>query len=396
MAGGPAPAAAVGARVRLALSDVAHPGGSDPEAVRAYFRGFGEKQAPANGSPLYAVLALGALADPEMMALAAHCAPSQPSANLLLAAVHDLLLAGADHPLRDYYRDVLEAGAEARAPDDRAYPLFRGFVLAHRSQVLDVLRSGLVQTNVVRRTTCMLPLFAEAFARGAGRPLALIEIGASAGLNLHWDRYQHRFERGGELLQRFGPDPAPLVLATEVRGEQAPPEIPASVHIGWRCGIDLHPLDVANPRHVRWLRALVFPEHVERHREIEAAAEVARERSVRLIAGDAVEVLPGLLAQVPEDTTICVYATMVLNQIPRAAGERLRVSLAQAGGSREISLLTLDGNAEGYATLRRTRFGGPEPGTEQVADAHAHGRWLRWGEATRASPAPGSLESASI
>ena len=97
---------------------------SDLDQVRTYFRNFGLKQAPENGSPLYHALSLGVLNDPDMLRLAASCPPSQPSANLLFGAVHYLLLGGVQHPLRDFYPDVV-ASEEAPRPPRRPIHCFK-------------------------------------------------------------------------------------------------------------------------------------------------------------------------------------------------------------------------------------------------------------------------------
>jgi hypothetical protein len=371
------------------------PGGlataSDLEQVRAYFRNFGEKQAPENGSPLYRELSLGVLGDPEMLALAARCPPTQPSANLLFAAVHRLLLAGERHPLRDFYPDVVAGEAEPRPPSPETYPLFRDFVQAHRDGVREAIETQKVQTNVVRRTTCLLPAFASVAEAGGGRPLSLIEVGASAGLNLHWDRYLHRYEPETGAAHEWGDAGSRVRLQTRVRGAARLPAIPADLRVGWRAGIDLEPVDVADPEAMLWLRALIFPEHVERHRTIEAAARVARSHPVPLVRGDAVEALPALMRRAPAGTTLCLYASMVLNQIPAEARGALWERIADASRSRPVWFVSMEGTAEGWTHLRILAFAGGRRSVRHVADAHAHGRWIEWldGESRR-SPPPAS------
>ena len=126
---------------------------SNLDQVRTYFRNFGLKQAPENGSPLYHALSVGVLNDPDMLRLAASCPPSQPSANLLFGAVHYLLLGGVRHPLRDFYPDVVASEKAPRPPAQETYPLFQDFVRQHTQTIRQLITTRLVQTNVVRRTT---------------------------------------------------------------------------------------------------------------------------------------------------------------------------------------------------------------------------------------------------
>jgi hypothetical protein len=319
-----------------------------------------------------------------MLALAARCSPTQPSANLLFAAVHRLLLAGERHPLRDFYPDVVAGEKAAEPPSRTTYALFREFVHAHLETVRETIETRKVQTNVVRRTTCLLPLFASVAADAGDHPLSLIEVGASAGLNLHWDRYRHRYDLESGQTCEWGDPASPVSLQTRVRGAVPLPPMPADLRVAWRAGIDLDPVDVADPEAMLWLRALIFPEHVERHRTIAAAARVAREHPVPLVKGDGVETLPPLMLQAPSGTTLCVYGSMVLNQVPAAARAALWERIAAASRARPIRFLSMEGTAEGWTHLRILEFENGRRIERHVADAHAHGRWLEWLEGGRA------------
>ena len=353
---------------------------SDLDKVHAYFQNFGLHQAPEAGSPLYHTLSLGVLDDPDMLQLAASCPPSQPSANILFASVHYLLLGGIQHPLRDFYPDVVASEKTPRTPSPETYPLFQDFVRTHVDTIRKLIATRLVQTNVVRRTTCLLPIFAL-IAREAGNlPLSLIEIGTSAGLNLHWDRYHHRYEYPSGQHMEWGDESAPLHLSTQVRGTVPLPTLSKDLRIGWRTGIDLSPIDVTDADAMRWLRALVFPEHLDRHREIEAAARITREHPVPIVAGDALAHLPALLSQAPADSRICLYASMVLNQFTPEARKALWTLLAEFSASRPVSVIIMGSIPEGWSQLFIRDFNKGSSTKRHVANAHSHGRWLEWRE----------------
>ena len=235
-----------------------------------------------------------------------------------------------------------------------------------------------MQTNVVRRTTTLLPAFAAIARAGRDRALALVEIGCSGGLNLLWDRYRHRLTLASGAVQSWGPPESPLTLETEVRSSGSLPQLGAELRVCWRVGIDLQPIATADPDGLRWLRALVFPEHRERHTEIEAAAEIARLDPPRLVQGDAVQLAAPLAAEAPEDATLVFYASMVLNQIPPAGRAQLRERLVELSRSRPVALLTLGGNVEGFAGLRLEQYRSGAMQKTELGTAHAHGRWLDW------------------
>ena len=106
-----------------------------------YWRDFAE-EARRQGSPLYAQLAIAIDSDESLKALTAGRRPGQPSANLLLAAVHYLLLKGAVHPLRDCY-----ATLGGTASDENAFALFRDFVAIHRDAVRQLIETRVTNTN---------------------------------------------------------------------------------------------------------------------------------------------------------------------------------------------------------------------------------------------------------
>ena len=131
---------------------MASPSRSDLEIVRTYFENFGLHQAPENGSPLYYTLAVGVLDDPQMLEFAAAaCPPSQPAANLLFAAVHYLLLGENQHPLRDFYPDVVATEKTPQTPSAETYPLFQDFVRTHTSAIQELMQTRLVQTGAIPR-----------------------------------------------------------------------------------------------------------------------------------------------------------------------------------------------------------------------------------------------------
>ncbi|HEY7356232.1 MAG TPA: DUF2332 domain-containing protein, partial [Ktedonobacterales bacterium] len=146
------------------------------------FQRFAEQEAEPAFSPLYARLCRGIASDPQVLTLAAAVPPGQPTPNLLLAAVHYLLLQGIGHPLAAFYPSL----TSSPDPSD-AYPAFQSFCLEYASDIRALLLSRRVQTNEVARCACLLPAFELVSRQTARAPLALIEIGASAGLNLLWD-----------------------------------------------------------------------------------------------------------------------------------------------------------------------------------------------------------------
>ncbi|WP_433296326.1 DUF2332 domain-containing protein [Actinoplanes sp. CA-030573] len=178
---------------------------------------------------------------------------------------------------------------------------FLAFTAANWPAIEAEMRTRATQTNEIGRCALLLPVLAA-----LPQPLALLEIGASAGLNLFPDRYSYRY--GDHRLGRSGP-----VLDCDLTGHQPPAALPEVV---WRAGLDLNPLDITDPADARWLESLIWPEHEHRRERLRAAARVASADPPLLVRGDLVDDLPALARRAPRDATLVIFHTSVLYQVP--------------------------------------------------------------------------------
>ena len=321
-------------------------------------------------SPLYTRILRATADDPAVIEVLGHADYGQPPANILLAAVQYLLLGGEAPELAAWY-PVLDAGV----PEGDPVELFRQFVRDHRDELTELVSTRTVQTNEVRRCTALLPSFATVAAR-AGEPLALLEVGPSAGLNLLFDRYHYDYGEHGET----GPDDSPLTLTTEVRSGEPPIPVPVP-SASWRLGVDLHPVDITDPDAVRWGRSLLWPEQVERTARYLAAIEIARRDPPPLLQGDALDMAGDLIRQAPDDASLVVFHSFVLNQFSPEARHALNETLRKASTARRIDRIGIDllpRDAAG-THIEYTVYEDGRTGTRRLGAAHHHGAWLRWG-----------------
>lgn len=339
--------------------------------LSAAFEQFARVEAPDLDSPTYAELAAGVAGDGELLALAAQRQEGQPAPNMLLGAVQYLLLQGVEHPLAAHY--PILSGPEQ--PPGEAFPPFRAFCLEHREAVAELIATRRTQTQVVRRCTCLLPAFGLVH-RESGASLALIDIGASAGLNLNFDRYAYRYLRNGVEVLRWGRGGAPVELEADLRSPGTPPPPPRDIPVASRDGIDLNPIDLADPDELLWLRALIWPEHVERHAQLVEAAAELKDSPIRLHRGDASRDLPHLLERVPAETALVVYSTIALYQIPHDGRQRITAALEALSRERPVWRVALEGVHPPSLKLTRYRNGAGE--TELLARASPHGWWIEW------------------
>lgn len=236
---------------------------------------------------------------------------------------------------------LLRAGAVEEREDEQDATHWRAWVLAHADDVVAECGRRSLQTNEPLRCAALLP----ALSRIDG-PIALLEVGASAGLCLYPDRYSYRYRgRGGLVALDPAQGVSPVVLDCEVRGERMP-EV-ALPEIVWRAGIDLAPLDPAASETEAWLTGLVWPGEHGRDDRVRAALRVAASDPPTLAAGDGAALLADLAAAAPRGATLVVQTPGVLAHLPWAQRHAL-IDAARAAGR----WITLDAPAlhEGWTT----------------------------------------------
>ena len=301
----------------------------------------------AGDSPCFEDWALGVVEDPEVLAWLATLPPIKRQPNLVFAAAR-------------------WHGAPAPGP----YAGLRRVLLEDESAVRATIMSRATQTNEVGRLATLAPVLGL-----IDGPLALIEVGASAGLCLFPDRYDYAWPPAGTLRGSGGP-----VLTAAATG---PLPVPAAhPEVAWRGGIDLNPLDVSDPDAMAWLEDLVWPEQDERRARLRAAVEVARADPPTLRRGDLFDHLPDLLEEAAGHGTPVVFHSAVIAYLEEPDRERfhdLMVDLVAAGRCRWVS-------NEGRRVLPRVTGDREVPSGRfvtaldgiPVAWSHGHGHAVDW------------------
>lgn len=327
------------------------------------------RDAAAQGSPLYAALAASIGTDSHLVALTDQRRRGQPRVNLLLAAVHYLLLQGANHELREHYPTL-----GGNWSGKNLLPLFRDFVCRNETAIRALIATRVTNTNEAARS-CLLRAGFAALARHEDSPLHAVELGPSAGLNMVWDRYGMRFHREGEIEARLVPD-SPVQLDCALIGDKTPP-FDCAPRIQSRIGLERDPVDLDDDLDRQWLRALIWPDQVERLMRLDRAVALFREAPTPIRAGDALALLPDAMAAAAPGAAICVYHSLVAYQFSKELREALSAHLAMAGVRRPLWHLAFELTGQDYLlTLARHRDGTVE--TQVLARAQAHGGWIEW------------------
>jgi len=310
------------------------------DLARAY-RVFARSEARGR-SPVYEELAAAVAEDAGIIRFVAALPAGRRQPNLLFAAARYLL------------------GAPASIASLRA------LVRDSPVELAGVMRARRTQTNEPARCAVLLPLLAQ-----LPEPLALIDVGASAGLTMLFDRYSYDY--GGRLLA--GADPDAPTLACQVAGPvPLPDRIPAIVG---RTGLDLNPLDVTRDDDVRWLTCLVWPDEEDRAERLAAAIAAARRAPPTVIRGDLLTDLPAVVAQAPSDATVVVYHSSVLYYVTPPQREQFTRTVRGLG----VTWLTSEAPGVVPGTDRPSRDGQMTVLARDgrpVALADSHGTRLRW------------------
>jgi hypothetical protein len=290
----------------------------------------------------------------------------------LMAAVHRLVLTGAAPELARAYPS---AGGDG--DPEWAWPALRE-LLAARAGELDALLDEPLQTNEPGRAAALLPGFL-AVARATGLPLRVLELGASAGLNLNWDRY--RYTGNGFA---FGPEDSPVRLAY-VDDAPAPGD---AARVAERAGCDRRPLDAGSEHDALVLRSAVWADQVDRLALLDAALEVARRHPPPVERAEALAWLERRLAEPAAGVATVVFHSIVVQYLEPEARAALRALLDRAGARASagapLAWLRMEpperepaagDPARGLAEIRLTRW----PGGAEALLGHAgyHGRPVR-------------------
>lgn len=243
----------------------------------------------------------------------------------------------------------------------------RALIGRRGGELAAAMRARRTQTNEPARCATLLPVLAS-----LPQPLALLEVGASAGLTLLPDRYSYDY--GDHAIS--GTDPDAPVLTCEARG---PVPLPDKVpDVAWRAGLDLNPLDAGNDDDVRWLQSLVWPGETGRRERLDGAVATARRDPPDIRKGDLRTDLPGLARQAPADATLVVFHSAVLAYV--SPPDRAQF----AGAVRKLDAVWLSNEAPGVvpgigADLRANGgFVLIKDGTTPTAMTDGHGTWLEW------------------
>lgn len=247
-------------------------------AIQKRYRAFARFEAKGI-SPLYEEFAYSVSESEEAIAFLLSLAETKQQPNLLLGAVRK-------------HCGIARTGLE-----------FCQFLLANQSTVRAMILSKSTQTNEPARCATLLPVLSQL----AG-PIALLEVGAAAGLCLYPDKYGYTY--GSHQLSPT--ENADSVLNFNCDASENTPLPKALPEVVWRAGIDLNPLNVEDKEDTEWLETLIWPEQSARLENFRCAVSIARKDPPYLVKGDLNTTLSEVAKEAPSNATLVVFHTAVL------------------------------------------------------------------------------------
>jgi hypothetical protein len=280
--------------------------------------------------------------------------------------VHFLHLTGAAPELAPVYAGEVTAQAEVDA-------IVRGVAERFDEALLPWL-DGPPQTNEAGRSSSVMAGLLWLSPR-IGPDFALLEIGASAGINTMMHRYA--YDLGGT---RAGPPGSPMLLRPEWRG--APPP-QADVRIASVKGCDIAPVDLTNPEQAQRLKAYVWADAAERMARMDGAIALAQVEKPDLVAADAGDfVLRGLAEPQPDGQARVLFHTVMWQYLPQATRGAITAAMEAAGAAatraRPLAWVRLETNRTTFRHELTVRYWPGGDAWALLAEAHPHGAWVNW------------------
>jgi hypothetical protein len=361
-------------------------GGLEVRRLRRLFQFFAATQCRGR-SAVYEALSEGVATDDRLLDLVMSAPAEQRRPSLLFAAVNLLLASDPGSALAGYY--PVHGGG--RPVDRRLVPAFAAFCAGHRDELGRLLRDRSTQSNEIRRCVALRLGLDYVHRRWPG-PLALVEAGASAGLNLLVDRYRCRV--GGQ--EASGAGASAVTISCEVRGDRPAGQILGPVpEITSRRGIDQKPVDLADPGARAWLEAFIWPEHTADLAVLRSAVDLAvSSTAVAVVRGDATTDTARLIGELPGREPVVVFTASLLSYLTAGARTAFAAQLRQAAGQRPVAWVFAEAPAlVATADPRLAALAGPVAHRNSVflvgASLHGPGRsdeavlaladpYLRW------------------
>lgn len=342
------------------------------EKIKERFTLFAEQECKSS-SAFYYALSLKISKDDEMSRMASYASYGQPIPNIFLAAVHYLVLKDKGCELAKYYPSVTKNLIVQELP----YQLFKEFCINYEAQIIELISTRIVQTNVISRCSYLIPILSELINKGH-KNACIIDIGASAGLNLNFDFYE--YATNGQKI--YGD--SSVKIEFETKDSAIKPILPIN-YLMRKIGVDQNLINPQNDDEKLWLNALIWPDHLERFNSIEKSIELRQNDGIEMIKASVVNQFEEIINSQKDDEILIIYATHTLYQFSPENRQDFFTMLDRIGKKRDFHFLSVESTKylqEKYnssqTVIELTTYTNGQKFEQFIAETNGHGNWIRW------------------
>ena len=341
------------------------------EQVSTIFSAFAERECKGV-SDLYYHLSHAISLEEPLLSIARHCQPRQPIPNLFCGAIHLELLKNPKEKLAQYYPSISKKRSTGIPIE-----LVKAFCKRREREILETLRSRMVQTNSINRSAYLMPILSSSFQQGDS--VTLIDIGTSSGLTLNFDKYEYWYNG----IHHVGD--STVKINSKILEGGLPP-FDTGIRIVRKIGLDQNPLDVTDRDNALWLKALIWPDMTERFARIEAAIDLANHSNLKLKKAQSPEDFREILDEVPNHENLFVYHTHVLYQFTKPERTAFREMLERVGQNRDFVYVAVEGSqvfdnkaySTGRVLIEKTVYRNGKGASRIIGETNGHATWIRW------------------
>ncbi len=341
------------------------------QKVKDRFLAFANTECKEN-SPLYYTLSTQIANDEALLKIASNARVGQPIPNIFLAAVHYLLLKNSENDLAEYYPSI-----KKKQIVEIPFSIFKAFCIAHEKEIIAIISTRIVQTNVINRCAYLMPIFSKIIAE-ENWPTTIIDIGTSAGLTLNFDKYEYWYNN----QKVYGE--SKVINSSKIIASNIPTIFPITQPI-IKIGIDQNIIDPTDEDEILWLKALIWSDQLERFIAMEEALKLDELNNINFIEAKTIGDFENEILKVDKTQNLIIYTTHVLYQFSEEHKEAFYAMLERVGLQRDFYFLSVEAIKillERYDTkevvIELAHFKNKQKITTFVAETNGHGNWIKW------------------
>jgi len=343
----------------------------DTEYIKERFLSFAETECKGN-SNLYYILSFQIADDAELLNIALNTRQGQPIPNIFFAAIHYLLLKNQDNELAKYYPSI-----QKYFVTEIPFDIFKSFCLTNKNEIIKIISTRIVQTNVITRCSYLMPIFSK-LIKEESKSTTIIDIGTSAGLTLNFDKYQYWYNDEKVYGQ------SDVIVKSKIVDSEVPTIFDISYPLT-KIGIDQNLIDTPDKDEIMWLKALVWTDQIERFIAIDEALKLDELKIIKFIQAETVSDFEKVILKTDKTQNLIIYATHVLYQFTQNQKDEFYSMLERVGQIRDFYFLSVESIKsllEKYhskeTVIELTSYKHKRKTLTFIAETNGHGNWIRW------------------